>query len=136
LQRTSVHTCFNVDEIASSPRGTCRFQPDLRRFEGGNVRTALTVAGTFVLHEVFRHIAKKISRAVGTPVAFPARDHARAWLADRGSDVRLLGWLAARDQLDDTIVTFLVVFLIQNTQNRDSKEIHLKVLDVEDMPDE
>src|SRR5689334_340005 len=26
-----------------------------------------------------------------------------------------------------TIVTFLMVFMIQNTQNRDSKEIHLKL---------
>jgi low affinity Fe/Cu permease len=26
-----------------------------------------------------------------------------------------------------TIITFLMVFLIQNTQNRDSKEIHLKL---------
>ena len=49
-----------------------------------------------------------------------------------------------------TIVTFLMVFLIQNTQNRDSKAIHLKLdelisavkeardtlVDVEDQPDE
>jgi low affinity Fe/Cu permease len=60
----------------------------------------------------------------------------------------VLGWLIAGPMFDysdgwqlainstTTIVTFLVVFLIQNTQNRDSKEIHLKVLDVEDMPDE
>jgi len=48
-----------------------------------------------------------------------------------------------------TIVTFLMVFLIQNTQNRDSKAIHLKIdeiirsikparnefMDVEDMTD-
>ena len=49
-----------------------------------------------------------------------------------------------------TIVTFLMVFLIQNTQNRDSKAVHLKLdellrgvkgartsmVDLEDLPDE
>lgn len=49
-----------------------------------------------------------------------------------------------------TIVTFLIVFLIQNTQNRDAKAIHLKLdellkgvkgartglVDIEDLPDE
>ncbi len=48
-----------------------------------------------------------------------------------------------------TIVTFLMVFLIQNTQNRDAKALHLKIdelirsmdkarntlLDIEDLPD-
>jgi low affinity Fe/Cu permease len=49
-----------------------------------------------------------------------------------------------------TVVTFLVVFMIQNTQNRDSRAIHLKLdeliravdaarnrmVDIEDLPDE
>src|SRR5579862_8188581 len=49
-----------------------------------------------------------------------------------------------------TIITFLMVFLIQNTQNRDSKALHLKLdellrgvegartglVDLEDLPDE
>jgi low affinity Fe/Cu permease len=49
-----------------------------------------------------------------------------------------------------TIVTFLMVFLIQNTQNRDSKAVHLKLdellrgvkgartsmVDLEDLPDD
>jgi low affinity Fe/Cu permease len=49
-----------------------------------------------------------------------------------------------------TIITFLVIFLIQNTQNRDAKALHLKLdellravktartrlVDLEDLPDE
>jgi low affinity Fe/Cu permease len=49
-----------------------------------------------------------------------------------------------------TVITFLVVFLIQNTQNRDAKAIHLKLdevirslrradnfmIDIENLPDE
>lgn len=49
-----------------------------------------------------------------------------------------------------TIVTFLIVFLIQNTQNRDSKALHIKIdellkgvkgarnelVDIEELPDE
>jgi low affinity Fe/Cu permease len=39
----------------------------------------------------------------------------------------LLGHLAAGDQSGTTIITFLMVFLIQNTQNRDAQAIHLKL---------
>ena len=35
--------------------------------------------------------------------------------------------LAAGHQTGTTIVTFLMVFLIQNTQNRDSAALHLKL---------
>ena len=35
--------------------------------------------------------------------------------------------LAAHINTGTTIVTFLVVFLIQNTQNRDARAIHLKL---------
>ena len=42
------------------------------------------------------------------------------------SVLQLLGHLAARDQRT-TIVTFLMVFLIQNSQNRDSAAIQVKL---------
>ena len=90
--------------------------------------------GTFVAlhrvvrsHEVFRRIAKKISYTVGSPIV--------SLLAV----VLIVGWALAGPVFNysdtwqlainttTTIVTFLVVFLIQSTQNRDSKEIHLKL---------
>ena len=51
----------------------------------------------------------------------------RGLVGDR-SIVQVLGYLATRDQhTGTTIVTFLMVFLIQNTQNRDAKAVHLKL---------
>ena len=75
----------------------------------------------------FRVLAEATSRAVGSTWAF-----ALATLV-------ILGWacLGPVFHFSDTwqlvintattIVTFLVVFLIQNTQNRDSRAIHLKL---------
>lgn len=79
------------------------------------------------MKEIFRKIAAKISNATGTANAFllalavvivwgltgPAFGYSDTWqlVINTGT----------------TIVTFLMVFLIQNTQNRDSKALHLKL---------
>lgn len=79
------------------------------------------------MKEIFRKIAAKISYATGTANAFlialgviivwgltgPAFGYSDTWqlVINTGT----------------TIVTFLMVFLIQNTQNRDSKALHLKL---------
>ncbi len=79
------------------------------------------------MKELFRKIAAKISYATGTANAFllaigvviiwalsgPAFGYSDTWqlVINTGT----------------TIVTFLMVFLIQNTQNRDSKALHLKL---------
>ena len=79
------------------------------------------------MKELFRKIAARISNATGTANAFlialgiiiiwgitgPAFGYSDTWqlVINTGT----------------TIVTFLMVFLIQNTQNRDSKAIHLKL---------
>jgi low affinity Fe/Cu permease len=44
-----------------------------------------------------------------------------------GSDARLLDTWQLVINTSTTIVTFLMVFLIQNTQNRDSEALHLKI---------
>jgi low affinity Fe/Cu permease len=44
--------------------------------------------------------------------------------------IPLFQYLAAHYQYGTTIVTFLMVFLIQNTQNRDSKAVNLKLDEV------
>lgn len=87
----------------------------------------VTNTNGYSVKEAFRHFAKRSAEAVGTPVAF------------LGSIVLIVLWAAsgALFHYSDTwqlvintattIVTFLMVFLIQNTQNRDSKAIHLKL---------
>ena len=78
-------------------------------------------------HEFFRKFAHKTSEIVGSP-----------WLFTIAVLV-IIGWAACGFIFNfsdtwqliintaTTIVTFLMVFLIQNTQNRDAKAIHLKL---------
>src|SRR4051794_23410992 len=79
------------------------------------------------MNEFFRKFAHASAAAVGSPYAFlsgvliivvwamtgPAFDYSDTWqlVVNTGT----------------TIVTFLMVFLIQNTQNRDAKAMHLKL---------
>jgi low affinity Fe/Cu permease len=78
-------------------------------------------------HSRFRHFAVRTSDLVGS------------WRAFHLALMLLVGWLALGPIFDfsdtwqlwintiTTIVTFLVVFLIQYTQNRDAQAMHLKL---------
>jgi low affinity Fe/Cu permease len=102
------------------------------------------------MNELFRKFAHRVSLLAGTPGAFAL------------SVLLIAGWAATGPLFDysdtwqlvintgTTIVTFLIVFLIQNTQNRDARAIHLKldellratrgarnsIMDAENLPDE
>ncbi len=79
------------------------------------------------LKESFRRAAHRVAEAVGTPTAFAiALASILVWLASgplfHFSDTWQLVINTAT-----TIVTFLMVFLIQNAQNRDARVFHLKL---------
>ena len=102
------------------------------------------------MNEWFRKFASRTSELTGTPWAFIA------------AVLLIVGWAVSGPffgfsevwqlviNTGTTIITFLMVFLIQNTQNRDAKAIHLKLdellravgeartgmVDLEDMSDE
>lgn len=77
--------------------------------------------------ELFRKIAARVSCALGSPWAFAA------------AVLLIVVWLAAGPLLDysedwqlvvntiTTVATFLMLFLVQNTQNRDTKAINIKL---------
>jgi low affinity Fe/Cu permease len=79
------------------------------------------------MRNIFRIFSAKTSHAVGQPYSFIL------------ALVIIFGWAVSGPWFDysdtwqlvintgTTIVTFLMVFLIQNTQNRDAKAIHLKL---------
>ena len=81
----------------------------------------------FEMKDLFHKIAQKASNVVGSAWAFS------------GAVLILIAWAASGPifhfsdswqlviNTGTTIVTFLMVFLIQNTQNRDAKVIHLKL---------
>jgi low affinity Fe/Cu permease len=102
------------------------------------------------INAIFRSIATRISYLAGSPYTFITAIVLIILWATTGKYFGYSNtWQLAINTLT-TIVTFLMVFLIQNTQNRDSKAIHLKldelikgvkgardkIINIEDLPDE
>jgi low affinity Fe/Cu permease len=102
------------------------------------------------IREFFRKFAHKTSEVVGSPAAFMAAVGVLILWALSGWFFHFSDTWQLIINTGTTIVTFLIVFLIQNTQNRDAKAIHLKLdeliknikgarnqmVDLEDMSDE
>ncbi len=103
-----------------------------------------------MLKELFHKIARRVSNAIGTPLAFVLALGSILLWAVTGP---LFGYSDTWQLIINTattVVTFLVVFLIQNTQNHDSRALHLKLdellravknarnslVDLEELPDE
>jgi low affinity Fe/Cu permease len=102
------------------------------------------------VHAAFRKVAHATASAIGSPYAFAmAVMIVVVWVACGPAFHYSDTWQLVINT-GTTIVTFLVVFMIQNTQNRDSRAIHLKLdeliravesarnmlVDAEDLPDE
>lgn len=102
------------------------------------------------MYHAFRRFSHWISERMGSPWAFVLAVAAILVWAISGP---LFGFSAGWQLIINTgttILTFLMVFLIQNTQNRDAHAIHLKLdelirainparnalIDIEDMEDE
>ena len=79
------------------------------------------------MRELFRGFAQRASLAVGAPWAFIVAVAVVVVWAASGSMYGYSDTWQLVINTGTTIVTFLMVFLIQNTQNRDAKAIHLKL---------
>ncbi len=102
------------------------------------------------VHGAFRKVAHATACAIGSPYAFATAVLVVVVWAVCGPAFHYSDTWQLVINTGTTIVTFLVVFMIQNTQNRDSRAIHLKLdeliravesarnrlVDVEDLPDE
>jgi low affinity Fe/Cu permease len=100
--------------------------------------------------EGFHAFAAKASYWVGTKWAFALAVVAVVVWAITGPHFHFSDTWQLVVNTGTTVITFLVVFLIQNTQNRDAKAIHLKLdevirslqradnlmIDIENLPDE
>ena len=79
------------------------------------------------LTKAFRRFAQKLGKAVGTPWSFGiALLFVVLWLVSGPIFSFSASWQLVINTTT-TIVTFLMVFLLQNTQNRDTKALHLKL---------
>mgnify|MGYP003346598419 CR=1 FL=1 len=75
----------------------------------------------------FDHFANKVTRWAGTPIAFCAAVVAVCIWAAVGPMFHYSETWQLVINTGTTIVTFLMVFLIQNTQNRDTEAIQIKL---------
>jgi low affinity Fe/Cu permease len=80
-----------------------------------------------LIREGFRCCAHKAAVAVGSPWAFLIAVSCVIGWALTGQLFKFSDTWQLVINTATTIVTFLMVFIIQNTQNRDSKAIHLKL---------
>ena len=79
------------------------------------------------VQDVFRVFARRTSAVLGTAWVFVGAIMIIAVWAATGHFYDYSDTWQLLINTGTTIVTFLMVFLIQNTQNRDSKAVHLKL---------
>ena len=79
------------------------------------------------MHETFRKFSQKISDLVGSPWAFVLAVVIVLVWAITGPVFHFSDTWQLVINTGTTIVTFLMVFLIQNTQNRDTAALQLKL---------
>jgi len=79
------------------------------------------------VNDFFHKVAHAVSAAAGTPWAFIIALGVIASWALSGPIFQFSDTWQLVINTSTTIVTFLMVFLIQNTQNRDAKTMHLKL---------
>lgn len=79
------------------------------------------------MQEMFRRFAARAADAVGSSWAFVLALLSLLVWAASGPAFHYSDTWQLIINTSTTIVTFLIVFLIQNTQNRDAKALHLKV---------
>ncbi|HSW48260.1 MAG TPA: low affinity iron permease family protein [Candidatus Saccharimonadales bacterium] len=82
------------------------------------------------MRDFFDKISNKVSRATGTPWAFIIAISVIIVWAISGPIFHFSDTWQLVINTGTTIVTFLMVFLIQNSQNRDSESMELKLNEI------
>jgi low affinity Fe/Cu permease len=82
---------------------------------------------TVNMHDLFHKLAVKVSNIVGSPRAFALAFLLIIAWAVSGPLFGFSNTWQLMINTATTISTFLMVFLIQNTQNRDARAMHLKL---------
>ena len=123
----------------------------MRETQTGKLREHETKRDFFcVVSDVFRVFARKASTILGSAWAFVAAVLVIVLWGVTGPTFHFSDTWQLIINTTTTIITFLMVFLIQNTQNRDAKAVHLKLdemiralkgarnqlVDLEDLSDE
>src|SRR5512139_112206 len=79
------------------------------------------------MNEIFRRFANNVSRVAGSPWAFTLSIALIVLWLISGPLFHFSDTWQLVINTTTTIITFLMVFLIQNTQNRETRAIHIKL---------
>lgn len=79
------------------------------------------------MRDTFNHIADRVTRTMGSPFALAAAAAIILVWAVTGPIFGFSDTWQLAINTGTTIVTFLMVFVIQNSQNRDAKAVHAKL---------
>lgn len=79
------------------------------------------------MKDLFRKFASSVSKLAGAPWTFVAAITLVVCWAITGPFFKYSTTWQLTINSFTTVITFLMVFLIQNTQNRDTKAVHLKL---------
>ena len=79
------------------------------------------------MRDLFNHLADRVTRAMGSPFALAASGAIIVLWALTGPIFGFSDTWQLAINTGTTIVTFLMVFVIQNSQNRDAKAVHAKL---------
>ena len=79
------------------------------------------------MRELFNHLADRVTRAMGSPFALAASGAIIILWALTGPIFGFSDTWQLAINTGTTIVTFLMVFLIQQSQNKDSIALHMKL---------
>ena len=86
-----------------------------------------TSDGGDAMRDLFNHVADRVTRAMGSPFALAASAAIIILWALTGPIFGFSDTWQLAINTGTTIVTFLMVFVIQNSQNRDAKAVHAKL---------
>jgi low affinity Fe/Cu permease len=93
----------------------------------GSSATNARGPGTIHMNDFFHKFARWTANVVGSPWTFVAALSMLVLWAVTGPAFGFSDTWQLVINTSTSVVTFLVVFLIQNTQNRDSRAMHLKL---------
>lgn len=79
------------------------------------------------MKDLFRKMSQTCALAVGSPAAFLIALLATAIWASTGAHYHYSDTWQLVINTGTSVATFLIVFLIQNTQNRDARVMHMKL---------
>ena len=113
-----------------NPKAAASKSSTVVREAGGGVRATVSASNGNVAGAIFSHFAARAAQLAGKPVTFLIAVAVVLGWAISGPFFGFSDTWQLVINTSTTIITFLMVFLIQNTQNRDTLALQLKLAEL------